>query len=44
MNYERNFRREDLEAFKIGNTSSGNHDTIAPCLIEKGGGHAGIYD
>ena len=40
MNYERSFRREDLNAFKIGSTSNGNRDTIEPYLIEKGGGSA----
>lgn len=40
MNYERSFRGEDLDAFKIGSTSSGNRDTIKPYLIGKGGGSA----
>ena len=38
MNYERSFHREDLDAFKIGGTSSNNRDTIEPYLIGKGGG------
>lgn len=40
MNYERSFHREDLDAFKIGGTSSNNRDTIEPYLIGKGGGSA----
>ena len=40
MNYERSFHREDLDAFKIGGTSSNNRDTIGPYLIGKGGGSA----
>ena len=40
MNYERSFRRENLDAFKIGGTSSNNRDTIEPYLIGKGGGSA----
>ena len=40
MNYERSFRREDLDAFKIGGESSENRDTIEPFLIGKGGGSA----
>lgn len=28
MSFERSFRCEDLDAFKIGSTSSGNYDTI----------------
>ena len=35
MNYERSFHREDLDAFKIGGTSSNNRDTIEPYLIGK---------
>lgn len=40
MNYERSFHREDLDAFKIGSSSSGNRDTIEPYLTGKGGGSA----
>ena len=40
MNYERSFQKEDLDAFKIGSSSSGNRDTIEPYLIGKGGGSA----
>ena len=40
MSYERGFRSEDLDAFKIGSTLSGNYDTITPYLIGKGGGSA----
>ena len=40
MNYERSFRREGLDAFKIGSTSSNHRDTIEPYLIGKGGGSA----
>ena len=40
MSYERSFRQEDLEAFKIGGATSGNYDTIVPYLIGKGGGSA----
>lgn len=40
MNYDRSFRREDLDAFKIDGTSIGNRDTIEPLLIGKGGGSA----
>ena len=40
MNYERSFRHEDLDAFKIGNTSIRNRDTIEPYQIGKGGGSA----
>ena len=40
VDYERSFRGEDLDAFKIGSTSSGDRDTIEPYLIGKGGGSA----
>ena len=44
MSYERGFRKEDLDTFKIGSTSSQNGDTIEPYLIGgdtfKGGGSA----
>lgn len=44
MSYERNFQREDLDAFKIGRPSGVNYDTIKPYLIggytDKGGGSA----
>ncbi len=44
MNYERGFRKEELDTFKIGGTSSQNGDTIEPYLIDsdtfKGGGSA----
>ena len=40
VDYERSFRSEDLDAFKIGSTSSGDRDTIEPYLIGKGGGSA----
>ncbi len=40
MNYERSFRKEDLESFKIGGVSPSFCDTIEPFLIGKGGGSA----
>ena len=40
MSYERGFPHENLDAFKIGGTSSNNRDTIEPFLIGKGGGSA----
>ncbi|MBE6914907.1 MAG: DUF4417 domain-containing protein, partial [Ruminococcaceae bacterium] len=40
MSYELSFRKEDLDAFKIGGTPQLNYDTIEPYLIGKGGGSA----
>lgn len=43
MSYERNYRAEDLDAFKIGETYRPERDTIEPYLIGgayKGGGSA----
>ena len=40
MSHERGFRREDLEAFKIGGTLNNDCDAIAPYRIGKGGGSA----
>ena len=40
MNYERSFRKEDLESFKIGGVFPPFCDTIEPFLIGKGGGSA----
>lgn len=43
MSYERNYKAEDLDAFKIGETYRPERDTIEPYLIDgvyKGGGSA----
>ena len=43
MSYERNYKSEDLDAFKIGETYRPERDTIEPYLIGgtyKGGGSA----
>ena len=43
MSYERNYKAEDLDAFRIGEAYRPERDTIAPYLIggaDKGGGSA----
>lgn len=44
MSYERSFQKEDLEAYRIGDTHSKTYDTIEPYLVNdfssKGGGSA----
>ena len=40
MSYERSFRQEDLDAFKIGSAPRYDYDTMNPYLIGKGGGSA----
>ena len=44
MSYERNYKAEDLDAFRIGGAYRPERDTIAPHLIggaDKGGGAYG---
>ena len=40
MSYERSFKKEDLDAYKIGGTAPVSYDIIKPFLIGKGGGSA----
>lgn len=40
MSYERNFQKEDLDAFKIGGASCGICDTMEAYMVGKGGGSA----
>lgn len=40
MSYEKNLRKEDMEAFKIGGTVSNTCDIMSPYMISAGGGSA----
>lgn len=40
MSYERNFQKEDLDAFKIGGAYCGSCDTMEAYMVGKGGGSA----